>query len=510
MEAASAPPKAPALRQRSPQACGKNPVIMPTPPIAHRLPRTVTFRLTLWYCAVYALLALGVFGLTNAILSMNLRRRARKDAADELAEFTELYRRQGIARLQSEFDREAGSNGVDSEYLALYTPDLRVRAQSDPHRWQAPQVPPRPGRWPGERVFFRTLELPGFQAPVLAAARKLPDGAVLQIVTSLEADARLLRLYREMFALGGGAMLVAGSVLGWVYARRAMAGVERVTRTARRIGAGDLGRRVPVGNEGEEIRSMAEAFNQMLERIEKLVAELREVSNNIAHDLRSPLTRIRGQVESMFRESNSVEECRAFAGTVIEECDRMAALIDTMLDIAEAETGAARMARQPLDLAALLEDACELFRPVAEDAGVDLQLALPNPDAPITAMADPAKLQRVVANLIDNAVKFTPAGGAVRVAAEQIGRSVHVSVHDTGIGIAPDEIGRVFDRFYRSDRSRSTPGNGLGLSLVRAIVEAHGGQVAVVSRPGEGSTFTVQLPLAPIAPEPPAPQNREW
>ena len=461
--------------------------------IEHRRRRTVTFRLTVWYCTVFAVLAFGVFAMIYASLELNLKRRARRDAADDVTEFAGLYRRQGVERLQAELDREATSDGVGKEYLVLYGPDMTVRAASDSTHWRDTQIVPNdiPER-PDGTDHFRRLRLPGFSSPVLAVARRLPDGCILQVVQSLEADARLLASYRRTFSVGITIMLLAGGFLGWLFARRAMAGVERITRTAWRIGAGDLKQRVPVGDEGEEIHQMADAFNQMLERIEKLVNELREVTNNIAHDLRSPITRIRGHVETMFTRARSLEECRESAGTVIAECDRMAHLINTMLDIAETEAGAAALAREPVSLRDLLEDVCDLFRPAAEDAGLTLELTGADGD-PLAVTGDAARLQRAFANLLDNAVKFTPAEGAVRVSAVPIGEWVHISIVDTGIGIDPDHLAHVFDRFYRADASRSAPGSGLGLSLVRAVVEAHGGTVVVVSRPGEGSTFTVRL-----------------
>ncbi|NOY81447.1 MAG: HAMP domain-containing protein [Kiritimatiellaeota bacterium] len=458
------------------------------------LVRTVTARLTLWYCAVFAVPVLAVFTLVYSILARDLNQRVNQDLADDLAEFAELYRTQGLTALQAEFDREAASDGVEVISLVLFGPDLEVRAASDLSSWQGPDtLRPDAVRVPRNSPLIRTIRIPGKTAPARVAVLRLEDGTFLLAAKALDSDRELLASYRRVCAIGLVVMLVSGGLTGWFLAKRAMAGVARVTRTAWQIGASDLGRRVPVGNEGEEIRELAEAFNQMLERIRSLVAELREVSNNIAHDLRSPLTRIRGLAEAALTHSESLDEYRRMAGAVVEECDHLVNLINTMLEIAETDAGATRLARTPVDIRALIEDAHDLFLASAEEAGVQFTCSVPE-DASPAVTGDRGRLERALANLIDNAIKYTPRGGTVEVRAERSGEWIHVSVADTGAGIPPDELPRVFDRFHRGDRSRTTAGNGLGLSLARAVVRAHGGEITVVSRVNQGSTFTLRLP----------------
>ncbi len=458
------------------------------------LVRTVTARLTLWYCAVFAVPVLAVFVLVYSILARDLNQRVNQDLVDDLAEFAELYRTRGLAALQAEFDREAASDGVEVISLVLFGPDLEVRAASDLSRWQgADALRPDAARVPPSAPLIRTIRVPGKAAPARAAVQRLEDGTFLLVARTLDNDRELLASYRRVCAIGLVVMLVSGGLTGWFLARRAMAGVARVTRTAWRIGASDLDRRVPVGNEGEEIRALAEAFNQMLGRIRTLVEELREVSNNIAHDLRSPLTRIRGLAESALTHSQSLAEYRRMAGAVIEECDHLVHLINTMLEIAETDAGAARLARTSVDVRTLVRAAHDLFLPSAEEVGVSFTCVLPE-HVSLEVTGDRARLERALANLIDNAIKYTPKGGAVEVRAERSGEWVHICVADTGAGIPPEELPRVFDRFRRGDRSRTTAGNGLGLSLARAVVRAHGGDITVVSRLNRGSTFTLRLP----------------
>jgi len=288
-------------------------------------------------------------------------------------------------------------------------------------------------------------------------------------------------------------MLICGSLVGWLTARKAMSGVQKMTRTATGIGKGELSRRVLLGKEGVEIEELALAFNEMLERIETLVRELKEVTDNIAHDLRSPLTRIRGIAETTLTGKQDIDIYREMAATVVEEGDRLVGTINTMLEIAQADSGMAELSRECVDLQELVSDARDLFLPVAEDKNIHLESDIPG--KPIVLLGDRARLQRVIANLLDNAIKFTPSGGRVMISARTDASWVIITVTDTGVGIDEKDLPRIFNRFFRSEESRPTPGNGLGLSLARSLARAHGGDITVKSPPGKGSVFSVSLPL---------------
>jgi signal transduction histidine kinase len=277
-------------------------------------------------------------------------------------------------------------------------------------------------------------------------------------------------------------------------ARRAVSGVEAVTKTAQSISAGTLEERVPVKTQGDEIDQLATTFNQMLDRIQTLVKEVKEMSDNMAHDLKSPITRIRGLAEVTLSTGKTLSEYENMAASTIEECDRLLDMINTMLMISKTEAGVDKLLHEAFDLAALVREACDLFVPTAEDKG--LSMACDAPDL-LPFSGDKRMIQRMLANLIDNAINYTPSGGTVAVATSENGAGNTVlTVKDTGMGIASSDLPRIFDRFYRCDRSRSKPGIGLGLSLARAIARAHGGEIHVESIPNQGSTFTVTLPKA--------------
>jgi signal transduction histidine kinase len=301
----------------------------------------------------------------------------------------------------------------------------------------------------------------------------------------------LLEAYRKFFAVALGLVALGSVLVGWLLARRALTGVKAVTHTAISIAGDDLDLRVPVKGTEDEIDQLASAFNDMLARIGTVLRSMKEITDNIAHDLRSPVTRMRGVAEMAFFSETSSEEHASMSGTIVEECDRLLGIINTMLSISEAESGLARLDLQEIDLMSLLRDVSDLFQPLAEDRKISL--AIDGPES-LPLVCDRPKLQRVFANLLDNAIKYTPENGRITIAAAGNGPDVTVTIEDTGSGILEEDIHRVFDRFFRSEKSRSEPGSGLGLSLARALVLIHNGTITVTSRLGQGSRFTVTLP----------------
>jgi signal transduction histidine kinase len=220
------------------------------------------------------------------------------------------------------------------------------------------------------------------------------------------------------------------------------------------------------------------------------------MTDNIAHDLRSPLTRIRGFAEMTLIGQRSTADFQEMAVNTVEECDNLIHMINTMLDIAEAESGIGASSSEPVNLQLLIEDACALFNGLARKKGIRLQKQVPDS---VVVFGDKSKLQRMITNLIENAIKYTPEQGRVTISVRISGQEARVRVSDTGIGIAPEEQTKIFQRFYRCDTSRSETGMGLGLSLVKAFAESLGGSLSVESALREGSTFTLRMPACDAA-----------
>jgi signal transduction histidine kinase len=255
---------------------------------------------------------------------------------------------------------------------------------------------------------------------------------------------------------------------------------------------------VPPRRSGDELDELILLFNEMLERIAALMEGMRGALDNVAHELRTPIMRIRGAAELALQSDRDPDVVRQAVGECLEELDQLLVMLNALMDISEAEAGAVKLRVEPVKLSALIAEVVDLYHLVAVDKGVTVSTSS---TVASRVMGDRGRLRQVVANLLDNAIKYTAPGGQVDITAVEQDGSAVIRIRDTGIGVAAHDLPRIWDRLYRGDAGRAQPGLGLGLSLVRAIVHAHGGRTEVASAPGVGTEFTVVLP-AGLAPEP--------
>lgn len=458
---------------------------------------SLALRLTLWYTGAFSFSACLAFLLFYLLVTGVFRQQIDAELLQQADRFETLLKLRGVDSVKQAVVLEARAAGVKKVFYRLLDANGDVFSSSNMEYWRDIEIETEAIRTLLEtrRPVLRTVQ-PEESAPgrVRLLYTVIGPGVLLQLGQSMEPVSRFVTAFRRMFVAAMGLSLLLAAAVGWLIARRAVSGVQAVTRTAQSINAGDLSGRVPVNRRGDEIDQLARTFNRMLDRIETLVTEVREMSDNIAHDLKSPITRIRGQAEVTLTGKADRQEFEQMAADTIDACDGLLVTINTMLQISRTEAGVDRPDDERLNLSALVAGACELYRPAAEDAHLQIVEKI---QPSIHISGDRQWILRMAVNLLDNAVKYTPAGGTiiVRLTAAD-GESAQLEIEDTGIGMTAAEATRAFDRFYRGDRSRSKPGSGLGLSLARAVARSHNGEIQVRSRPNTGSTFTIRLPLA--------------
>lgn len=331
---------------------------------------------------------------------------------------------------------------------------------------------------------FRVLSLPVRRNDQLVG--------VMQIAESLdEEDAMLRHLLLILVACVPLTLLVA-SWGGVFLANRALVPIDQLTRTAQQISAHDLSRRLSLSQRGDELGRLGATFDSMIDRLERAFQQQRQFTADASHELRTPLTAMRGQIEVALSRERPAEAYRAVLCQVLAQIERMGRMLGSLLTLARADADALSLQREPLDVRELVLGVAEQLQPLAAERAVQLVVDAPQP---ITIQGDEDQLLQVLFNIVNNALTHTPGGGSVTLACRIDNGEACISVRDTGTGIAPEHLARVFDRFYRVDpaRSRAAGGAGLGLAISRALVEAHGGCIDVESAPGRGTCFTVRL-----------------
>ncbi|NNF98668.1 MAG: HAMP domain-containing protein [Desulfobacteraceae bacterium] len=461
-----------------------------------RLASRLSFRLTLWYAGIFILTSTVAFVFFYLFIISVTRERTDQELNQKIGQFAVMLSIQGVDELKRAAILESQAAGEKKLFIRLLYPTGVVFSSTNMSYWRDIDVDRSAVQQllDGNDPVFQTISIDDRKNKVRVAYSIIGQDLLLQVGYSMEADTRIIEAFKRTFISTMAMLMITSALIGWFLARRALVGVERVTQTAGEITEEQLEKRVPTTGRGDEVDRLAVTFNRMLDRIQKLVAGTMEMNDNIAHDLKSPITRIRGLAEITLTGDGSIESFRRMAGDTVEQCDRLLDMVNTMLVISEAEAGVGKMTMEIIDIQALIHNACELFSPIAEDKGLKLECSS---GEPCRIKGDRPMVQRVIANLLDNAIKYTPAPGRVEVmvdAGSANGEPLKIHIIDTGIGIPASDHQLIFKRFFRCDQSRSRPGNGLGLSLAKAVVLVHGGNISVESSRGKGSRFTISIP----------------
>lgn len=457
----------------------------------------LALRLALWYFLFFAVSSLVLVGVTYLLLARSLQAQDRDTISSMLDRYASAYAGGGLGAL----DRVIAADRLQGRHEQTFVRVVGRAATATyfnlPAGWDQFDLSALDLSQPASR-WWQSIE--GRRGTVLeVATARLSGGTLVQVGRNSALRESLLLRFRQSTTLLLGLILAIALAGGAILTSIGLQPVRAMEATLRSIvTTGRLDQRVPTRGSEDALDGLAGLVNLMLDRLERLVDGMRGALDNVAHDLRTPLTRLRNVVEQAHAASD-LENARQGLAEALEETERLTATLSTLIDISGAETRTMRLDRVSFPLADVIREAADLYADVAEEKGVALTVHEIPPN--LVLAADRVRLRQVLANLLDNAVKYTPGGGRVDVRASTSGDEVLVSVEDTGIGIDADDLPRVWDRLFRADTSRSERGFGLGLSLVKAIVESHGGTVEVISTPGKGSRFTIQLPAPTSHPD---------
>lgn len=451
-------------------------------------------RLTLFFGAAIATIVLGVSAMMYAELVHQLHEKEELEMGDDLQiqldVFHSMAKRQGPTRWQHEWSEQQEESQRFAWQLA--GPDGAPRlASSNAAEFKAGFAPPDrrhdariadpSGRKP------RYLILSSVRADAVAGA-----GTRLRGVLDVSEDERVLRRYLRKLALVDAAAICVAAGLGWLLVRRGLAPLRAISAAIEGISASGLHTRIANEAWPSDLRQLALTFDDMLARLERSFEQLSRFSSDLAHEFRSPINNLVAAASVTLGRARDVGEYQNTLEVMVEEGNRLSRMVSSMLFLARAENAQQTVRREPLSVREEFGKLIEFFEIMAEEQGIDLRA-----EGDCRLSADPLLLRRALSNLLANALRYTPRGGAVLLRAASEGQACVISVVDNGCGIAPEHLPHLFDRFYRADPARSAPDStGLGLAVVRSIAELHGGSVKVSSAPGKGAAFEMRLASA--------------
>lgn len=467
----------------------------------------MVLRMTIWYAGTSFLLVLSATSFLYWTVAVNLKAEDRRILTNTAANVQYLLHDSANLSLAKHILTGPAGSLARSQFIwmRVIAPDGQIQLETNGMN-QALPVSNFPALMttPLHHNIIRTIRTRSgqlFQTLSTRIASPNGGGRVLQVALDRTDEQRLLVRYRERLLLVLSFSLALCSLLGFAIARSGMRPVARIIRTAQTIRSSTLHERIDFAGLPAELRSLAATFNEMLDRLEESFAQVSQFSADVAHELRTPVNNLRGEIEVALGKGRSLEEYRDVLGSALEECVRVSRVIQSLLFLARAETAEESPHLEALDVKSEISSVLEFYEPAAAEAGIALS---EETSGQLIMLFDRTLFQQAIGNLVANAIAHTPKDGDVRLRSWHKGSCLYIEIADTGRGIAREHLPYVFNRFYRADRSRSSTGGnfGLGLALVRSIVELHGGRVEIESEPRRGTRVVLVLPLVASPLEP--------
>ena len=453
--------------------------------------KTIGFKIAAGYSFLFACSFIGLILFAYLFLETALTRQDRQMIAEEVESLQEQYRTGGWKAF---YERV---NEIDSfrKNNPFFTRALKMQGSDNliflPQYWKdfdLTALEKMGGQTAGKWIHLpnrdQTYDLEILTAP-------LADGSLFQVGISTEDRLADLRRYREIFLIVSVPLILLATGGGVLFSRRTLLPLRNLIITVESMASGKMDVRVPEAHTGDELDELGKLFNRMVEKINQLIKGMKDSLDSVAHDLRTPMTRFRNIAEEALQQGHTALAYREALQDCLDESDRILRMLHMLMDISEAEAGSMRLRIQPVDIVQLAEEIVDMYGYVAEEKNIQIKTDFPD-KAPLEG--DTGRISQVIANLLDNAVKFTDPGGEVAVCIKNLSDRVQIQVMDSGVGIPPEEIHKIWDRLYRGGIA-THKGLGLGLSVVNAVVHAHLGDVQVFSTPGSGSIFTVEFPV---------------
>jgi signal transduction histidine kinase len=423
------------------------------------------------------------------VISSFIYEQSRKDIEEDLNDLAKIYQEDGLKALR----QDVYEDEEEPFLIRLIGNQNNALISRIPKDWSGFNIEQIEKSAPMKNREWKYLKGTDNEKEFEIISLSMSDGSTLQLGQKIIERENLLRKIRKVYMIAIIPIILLAYLGGVFITDRALNPIRQLINTLNSIvSSGKIDVRVPVFQTDKLHEELVSLFNTMLGKIEALVNGMRNVLDNVAHDLRTPMTRLRGTAEVALQSEQSTEVLREALSDCIEESERILIMINTLMDVSEAESGAMKLDPENMNITPLIDDVVDLYGYVAEEKGVSINTGFPEE---LYLTADRNWMRQVLANLLDNAIKYTPSGGRIDIEARRREQEITITVKDTGVGILPEELDKIWDRLYRGDESRSQRGLGLGLSLVKAIVGAHRGRVEVYSEPGAGSVFTVNLPL---------------